>query len=118
MLILSLCSLTTLTSVNAQESRAWCPRNAKQSDVLGFRLLALPTAKMTNAVRQAMVRVYACHPAHPIFGGSALIRFEGAYKAPGSHFILRFSVKGLSDMYLAYLMDREGNLMQAFVTGP
>jgi hypothetical protein len=73
---------------------------------------------MSQTLRQTVAKVQACRPAHPVLRGPALLRFEDARQAPDGRVLLRFSVAGLSDMYLIYLADRQGRLLKAFVDGP
>lgn len=100
------------------QARPACPKPATQADVLNYDLAGQKRLKLTGRLREAVTKVYACHPPHPVLGGPARIAFKNATAAPNGRGFLRFKVAGLSDMYLAYLVDGRGNLMRAFVTGP
>jgi hypothetical protein len=109
-LVLAACSIAPSPST--------CPEPATQADVLPYNAREFGQIRLTPALRQAVAEVQACRPAHPVLRGPALLRFEDARQAPDGRVLLRFSVAGLSDMYLIYLADRQGRLLKAFVDGP
>jgi hypothetical protein len=111
-------ALPFLTAAIDAQASPLCPKPATQADVLNLKLAPQENVSLTGELRGAVAEVYACHPPHPVLGGPALVRFEDVRTAPHGRVLMRFRVVGLSDMRLAYLADRGGNLLQAFVTGP
>lgn len=111
-LVLAACTDAPMTST--------CPKPAMNriADVLPYCVWQFPEVELTPALRQAVAKVQACRPPHPVFGGPAILRFEDAHQAPEGRVLLRFSVAGLADMYLVYLADRQGRLSKAFVAAP
>jgi hypothetical protein len=95
-----------------------CPRPATQNDVLPYSARQFPSLQPTFVIRQAVAKVQACRPTHPVVGGRSQVRFEDARAAGGGRMLLRFQVIGLSDMYLIYVANRGGRLLKAYVDGP
>jgi len=46
------------------------------------------------------------------------MQFAEAYKLDGGHFYLKFDVSGLSDRWLVYLVDNQGNLVNVYIDSP
>jgi len=111
-------ALLVLVGCGMASTAATCPRPATQADVLPYRASSFAPVALTPALRQAVARVQACRPSHPVFGGPAVVRFEEARQAPDGHVLLRFGVAALADMYLVYAVDRRGRLLKAYVDGP
>ena len=107
-----------LAACTTAPSTSTCPEPATQADVLPYNARQFGQIRLTAALRQAVAKVQACRPAHPVLRGPALLRFQDARQAPDGRVLLRFSVDGLADMYLIYLADRQGRLLKAYVDAP
>lgn len=110
--------MLVVAGCRAGPAASTCPEPATQADALPYRASELRQTRLTPALEQALAAVRACAPPHPVLGGPARPHFESARQGPDGRALLRFSVEGLADMYLIYVVDPQGRLLKAYVDGP
>jgi hypothetical protein len=94
-----------------------CPAPPTMNDQLRVNLFVLPTSPPNDAIRNAINNVKLCKPVHPVLGGPAEVNYIDTHIVGNGQFYVRFSVSGLSDISLVYLVDARGNLEHVYLYG-
>lgn len=94
-----------------------CPSPPNKNDVLMVNLPSLPAAPMSDVIKMSIDRIYKCKPPHPILGGPAEIKYVDIHSKGDGQYYLRFTVNGLSDISLVYLIDNKGSVKHSFLYG-
>jgi len=94
-----------------------CPLPPDKNDVLRINIASLHTTPMNDTIKQSIDRIYKCKPPHPILGGPAVVNYIDTHSKGGGQYYVRFTVKGLSDVSLVYLIDDKGNVNHSYLYG-